>query len=88
MMRVLKDPDAILDYAVDWEAWLGTDTIASVAWTVPAGLTLDAQSHTDTVATVWLSGGTAGQSYALGCAVTTAGGRVDERTLTIVVVER
>lgn len=86
--RYLKDPAAALDYAVDWGAWLGTDTIASVVWTVPAGLTLNAQSHTDTVATVWLAGGTTGQSYAVTCAVTTAAGRVDERTITLAVAER
>jgi hypothetical protein len=88
MARFMKDPDAVLDYAVDWEAWLGTDTIASVAWSAPAGLTLDAQSHTDTIATVWLSGGTAGAQYVVGCAVTTAAGRVDERSLTIVCMNR
>lgn len=83
-----KDPAAILDYAVDWSAWLGSDTIASAAWAVPAGLTVEAQTHTTTSATVWLSGGTLGETYALVNQVTTAGGRVDERTLTIEVRNR
>lgn len=87
-MRIIKDPQARLDYAVDWSPWLGADTIASVVWTVPMPLALESQSHTDTIATVWLSGGTAGQSYAVVCAVTTDAGRVDERTLTVIAQER
>lgn len=86
--RYIKDPQAALDYAVDWVAWLAGDTIASVAWTVPPGLTLDAQSHTATVATVWLSGGTDGQVYAVTCGVTTAAGRVDERTIWLTVGDK
>ena len=81
--RYLKDPQAHLDYAVDWSPWLDGDTIASVAWTVPAGLTLESQSHTATVATAWLSGGEVGVTYTVVCEVTTAAGRVDDRTLVI-----
>lgn len=89
---IAKDPDAALDYAVDWnapgEAWLGDDTIASVAWDVGAGLTKDAESNTASVATVWLSGGTAGETYAVACRITTAAGRTDERTFRVKVQHR
>lgn len=79
----IKDPGARLDYTVDWEDWLDSDTIASVTWTVPTGLTKESQSNTTTAATVWLSGGTAGTDYAVVCHIVTVAGRLDDRTLTI-----
>lgn len=83
----LKDSAAVLDYGVDWSAWLGTDTIATSTWTVPTGLTVDSETETTTLATVWLSGGTTGTTYTLVNRITTAAGRQDERTLTITVVD-
>lgn len=89
MTAFVKDPAEVLDYAVDWSAWLtGDDTIADIAWTVPDGLTEPAE-HPATVvdgkATVWLSGGTAGQTYAITCRATTAQGRIGERTIRVLV---
>lgn len=78
-----KDPEATLDYHIDWSAWLDDDTISTVTWTVPTGLTQVTATYTTTVATVWLSGGTAGEEYQVACAITTAGGRTDERTIRI-----
>ncbi len=78
-----KDPDAIKDYTVNWVAWLGTDTIATVAWTVPAGITKTAESHTTTATTIWLSGGTVGQVYTVLCRITSAGGRTEDQTFSI-----
>lgn len=57
LTKFTKDPQAVLDYNVDWSTWLGTDTIASSVWTVEAGLTKDSDSKTTTIATVMLSGG-------------------------------
>lgn len=79
----VKDPSAVLDYQFDWSAWLDDDTIATSTWTVPTGLTKASESNTTTTATVWLSGGTAGASYTLVNRIVTAGGRTDERTLTV-----
>lgn len=38
---MIKDPDAKLPYTVDWSPWLAGegDTIASVTWIVPDGIT-------------------------------------------------
>ena len=83
-----KDPNAVLDYQIDWSTWLGSDTIATSAWTVPTGMTLVTSSATTTAATIWLSGGTAGSSYGVVNRITTDGGRTEDRTLTIVVSER
>ncbi len=84
-----KDPDAELDYAVDWSAWLGTDTIASAVWTLPTGLTQPRPSSVDgAVATVWLAGGTSGVTYTVTCRVTTAAGRIDDRSHRIICTPR
>lgn len=83
-----KDPNSVLDYAVDWSAWLGTDTIATATWTVPTGLTKASDSATTTVATVWLSGGTVGTEYSVNCRITTAGGRTEDQTLVFYIRER
>lgn len=87
-----KDPEAVLDYAIDWDvtgdSWLSGDTISSVTWTVPTGLTKGSESNTTTTATVWLSGGTAGSIYSISCKIVTAGGRTDERTFKLKVEER
>ncbi len=91
---IVKDPDAVLNYAVDWGVplsnWLNGASIASVAWTVPAGLALAGQSETATVATVVLSGGTAGEVYTVTCRITTNGtpALTDDRSFRVVVRER
>lgn len=83
-----KDPQATLDYRVNWAPWLGTDTISAVTWTVPSGITQTATSNTTTTATVWLAGGEAGTDYTVTCRVTTTAGRVDERSIVISVAQR
>ncbi|MGD9099824.1 MAG: hypothetical protein PVF45_05035 [Anaerolineae bacterium] len=83
-----KDPDAKLDYVIDWSSWLGSDTIQTSAWTVASGLTEESNSKTDTTATVWLSGGTAGKTYRVTNHIVTVGGREDDRSFWIVVQER
>ena len=89
MTTFIKDPDAVLDYSVDWSKWLAGDQIATSDWFVsdPA-LVAAGGSNTPTRATAWLSGGTAGQSYTVTNQITTSGGRTDERSFTIQVQER
>jgi hypothetical protein len=84
----IKDPAAVLDYNEDWSDWLGTDTIATSTWSVPTGITMGAYSHTTTVSTVWLSGGTAGTNYTVRNTITTVGGRTDVRSVIIKVRSR
>jgi hypothetical protein len=86
-MRWIKDPDARLDYTIDFSTYLGTDTISSVAWTAP-GLTVNATTNTTTTATIWLSGGSAGKVYRVRCRINTAGARTDDRTFEIEVTHR
>lgn len=86
-----KDPSAVLDWIFDWSTWLATgETITARTVTVATGLTKDSDAITDASkkVTVWLSGGTAGQSYTVACAITTSSARIDERTITIRVDHR
>jgi hypothetical protein len=78
-----KDPDAVLDYAVDWSHWLDDDTIDASEWVVPDGIEKDSDTNTTTIATVWLSGGTLGATYTLVNHITTAAGRENDQTITI-----
>lgn len=86
--QLFKDPGATLDYAVDWTQWLAGDTLTASSWVGPAGITLDSPSRTGTVATIWVSGGTDGDDYVLTNHVTTADGRIDDRSLILHVRER
>jgi hypothetical protein len=87
--RATKDPSAILDYQVDWTPWLnGADSITTSTWVVPTGLTLQAESNDAAIATAWISGGTAGQTYRMVNRIVTTGGRTDERSIHITVDER
>jgi len=87
-MTFAKDPHAVLDYTIDWTRWLAGDQIAASEWLVPSGLTKLADSKTATLATVWLSGGTAGESYAVTNRITTTGGRTEDRSFNIRAEER
>ncbi|MDX0654222.1 hypothetical protein GOL39_18295 [Sinorhizobium medicae] len=79
----VKDPDEVKDYSLDWSALLVDDTISASTWTLASGvgLTIGASSNTDTLSTVWLSGGTAGVNYELLNRVVTTGGRTYDQTV-------
>lgn len=84
-----KDPDAVLDYVVNWATWLGADTISASTWEVPAGLTQPfSASNTTTAATVWLGGGTVSTTYEVVNHITTTSGRQNDATLHIYIKER
>lgn len=99
----LKDPQSILNYGHDWAnfgdnnggakdpGWLQGDTISASSWTIAgddSSLTEDSSSFADTIASIVLSGGTAGVTYTLVNTVVTAAGWTVQRTLYIQVVER
>lgn len=88
MSRFTKDPDATLDYKVDWSSWLVDDTISGSQWIIPAGINFVIDSFDNTSATVWLSGGSVGSSYEVVNRITTDAGRVDDRTIIIKIREK
>jgi len=83
-----KDPDAFIDYNIDWSKWLDAvtgDIITNSVWIVPVGLTKDNDSFTNSQTTVWLSGGVLGVTYNLVNRITTANGRIQDQTIQILV---
>jgi hypothetical protein len=79
-----KGPNAKKDYTFDLTGWLDEvgETISSVAWTVPGGITNVSTANTTKTATIFLSGGTDGQSYKITCKVTTAT-RIEEKSIVV-----
>lgn len=90
MRSFVKDPQATLDYSIDWGPWLVADTITASTWVADSGITIVPASETfdDTTTRLFLSGGTAGQNYVLTNTITTTGSRIDERSIQINVRQR
>ncbi len=88
-MALTKDPDAVLDYAFDWSAWLADgETIATHDASIEAGdAVIDSTSQTTDTVVVWLSGGTLDTNVELRCRVTTSEGRIDDRTIVVLIRE-
>jgi len=88
----IKDPDSQMDYDVDFTAWLApiTDTIASVVWVVPTGITNVTASNTSQIAKIFLSGGTVGQKYRIVCRITTAAAtpRIKDKSFYVKIKEK
>jgi hypothetical protein len=82
----VKDPAAILDYYLDWTAWLADDTLTDSMWvaTGSASVTLMDPGVLGTVTRVWVDGGVNGELVDLTNHVVTAQGREDERTLRLI----
>lgn len=89
-----KDPSALLDYEMDWSAWLAEgETIVSSPLPV-----VSSSAPALTVGTVSVSGGTkvrfrigggvAGQNYTVTVRITTSIGQIDERSVLYRVRER
>lgn len=86
--RPVKQPIDVQDYDVDYSEWLPLgDTLDSATVTAPAGITIDSYFVASPIVKVWVSGGTAGQSYKLQIVGTTNYGRVKETELVIRVKE-
>jgi hypothetical protein len=98
-----KDPDEIQDYSVDWSRLLGSHVINNVQWyikdadgvkvavaptEVVDGLTLGAQTATDTVATARWANGSANKTYRVTCAITYNTFLVAERVIQLPIRER
>ncbi len=93
MTIFVKDPAALIDYAIDWSAgYLGAQMITASEWQVtpPGGGTIMVLVHrVDTGRTVaTLSGGTDGCLYHITNKVRFSDGRCDERMLVVRVEAR
>jgi len=87
---VTKDPDAIKNYSLNYgNKWLETgETISTSEWTVPSGITEKNSGNTATIATIELSGGTAGSSYKLLNRIVTTGGSLEGYTRDFTLIVR
>jgi hypothetical protein len=94
MSYLLKDPEAVLDYLIDWGAeYLGAgELIAASDWSVEldeaGGLTIAGSDFDATTSTVKAAGGLAGHLYRLANRITTGAGRIDERSIVVRVEDR
>lgn len=84
-----KDSDAHLDYAWDWSKWLGpSEEIVDSEMIATPGISVTGSTFTQTKTVAWVSGGQAGQPYTVTNRIETNQGRIDDRTITIRVVNR
>ncbi len=94
--QYLKDPNAVIDYAIDWSAsylLAGEEITASIWFILPQGAINDLSIDTippmvSGKASVFVAAGIAGKIYQLTNRITTNQGRTDERSITIRVEEK
>ena len=86
----IKDPDAILDYPIDFSGWLLdiNDTYLSHTVYTSAGLTCDSSVEAAGVISPFISGGVLGTTEWFTIRISTVGGRTDDRTFYLKIKER
>ncbi len=96
-----KAPAEVLDYRFDMKPFTNgragaeTDylesgeTLASFTLSPESGITVDSSALADasTSVLVWLSGGTLGETYTVGCVAVTSNSRTLERSINVKLVE-
>jgi hypothetical protein len=86
------DPQARLDYYVNWAQWLADgETITDATWTVTNHDTPPDITDTITSTTqpgVWVTDAVLGDNLRLTCHIVTSEGREDDRTLSLIVRQR
>jgi hypothetical protein len=89
-----KRPGDKAYWQLDWSEQLGledpADTISTVTWVVPAGITRIADGKlvkdaANKIALIWLEDGTAGQPYEFVCTIVTVNGITLERGVSLYV---
>ena len=94
MTLLLKDPDAVLDYSIDWSTeYLGDrDLLTQSDWSVvpdePGGVTIVGSDFDAGTSTVKAAGGVSGKIYKLINHVVLESGRSDDRSIVLRVEKR
>lgn len=83
-----KDPDATLDYSVDWTDWLADSETITTIDVEATGVTLDSSAHADGISTAWVSGGAVHTQATVRHRITTSAGRIDDRTIKLSIQHR
>ena len=79
-----KDPQAVLDYAENWTAWLAAvnDTLASVSVVAESPLVVfGVATFVGGVVTAIIGGGLAGRIHRVTFTIVTTAGRTDQRSI-------
>lgn len=95
MANFTKDPDALLDYKVDWGEWLGNDQIISAqsindatASAQTSGLRIASTVVSASSAVVtWLSAGVLDNEYTVTVRIWTSAGRRNDECFTVLIEE-
>lgn len=92
MSFYLKDPQARVDYAIDWVGYLDGATLAASLWSVvpdeAGGIAVEQESFDPGRTAARLSGGVVGHTYSVSNRVTLSDGSIDERSISLRVEER
>lgn len=99
--KYIHDPQATLDYSIDFSRWLKanseTEVIVSCSWSVTAisgdtaPIVIESSSSDGLKVTVWVSGGTVKNKYLVTAHITTNStpvAREDDRSLQLICQER
>lgn len=78
------DPDATEDFEFNLAPGLDGDTIDTVTFVLPDGLTEVSSSNDETTATIFVSGAACGRIYRVTCRYTTVGGRTRDQTIRLI----
>lgn len=90
MKVVQKDPDDTMKLVWDWSDWLGSATIASVAYDLSSGISQANSSNTNTTNTNYISSGVEDGEYFVKATITTndAVPRIESRSFKVRVVRK
>lgn len=93
MNLLLKDPQSLLDYEMDWGAdYLDGDYLAASRWEVSpedvAGIFISADRFDALISSATIGGGTAGMVYRLTNHIVLQSGREDRRSIQLRVEPR
>ena len=83
-----KDPTAVLDYYIDWTAWLAGDVILTSTWTATGDVTLGLPIDLGAMQGIWISAGSVGTQALVTNHIITVDGRADDRSIALVVKEQ
>lgn len=85
----IKDPDDVLDYKLNWAAWLDGDTITSSSWSLAAGdVVIDSDENTTEQTVAWVSGGTEGTTGQITNHIVTAAGREKDWSIIFKIIDQ
>lgn len=90
MKTFVKDPDAKLDYSVDWNNFLDAvnDTISTAEWVSDnVAITVDDAGHLNGFHTAFISDGVLDANYTITSRITTTGGRINDSSFVILIKE-